>query len=340
MKNEKLYTKSILTTVVGSYPVPVWFSAYPSLPNLQDALRAVMKIQENASIDVISDGELSRFDINHPDTNGMIEYFIRPLGGIRSEISRQDMADFRKHSELSFRMKPAGVVEAKITEGTLDLPGAWELIKPIAAAPCKYTITSPYMLARTLLDRVYNDIRELTLEIAEVLAQQAAQIDAPVIQIDEAHLPGHTEDADWVHEPINRILKAVSGERALHLCFGNYGGQSIQEGTWKSLIGFLNRLDADHLILEFARRGYRELDLFKELKDSIALGIGVIDIKDNRVETPEEIARGIEKSVKTLGAERIRWVHPDCGFWMLSRSIADRKLRALSGGRDLYLGSS
>jgi 5-methyltetrahydropteroyltriglutamate--homocysteine methyltransferase len=64
----------------------------------------------------------------------------------------------------------------------------------------------------------------------------------------------------------------------------------------------------------------------------------VIDIKINQIETPEEIARAIQRAEKALGPGRVRNVHPDCGFWMLKRSIADRKIAALVKGRDLYLG--
>jgi 5-methyltetrahydropteroyltriglutamate--homocysteine methyltransferase len=165
-----------------------------------------------------------------------------------------------------------------------------------------------------------------------------AAIDAPVVQVDEANLPGSPEDGAWAAEAVNLILRRVRGERAAHLCFGNYGGQSIQRGLYESLMPFMNALEVDHLVLEFARRGYGELDVFKGLRDGIALGIGVIDIKDNEVETPEEVARRIEHAVRVLGAERIRWVHPDCGFWMLPRSVADRKLAALVAGRNLYEG--
>ena len=93
-------------------------------------------------------------------------------------------------------------------------------------------------------------------------------------------------------------------------------------------------------MLEFARRGYDELEVFKGLKDEIALGVGVIDIKDNQVETPEEVARRIELAVNLLGIDRVKWVHPDCGFWMLPRSVADAKMAALVEGRNVFLGQS
>jgi 5-methyltetrahydropteroyltriglutamate--homocysteine methyltransferase len=63
---------------------------------------------------------------------------------------------------------------------------------------------------------------------------------------------------------------------------------------------------------------------------------GVIDIKDNKVETPDEVARRIERAARFLGPERIVFVHPDCGLWMLPRSVADAKMRALVAGRDLF----
>jgi 5-methyltetrahydropteroyltriglutamate--homocysteine methyltransferase len=328
----------IKTKVVGSYPVPSWLAANPSAPALRDAILVVLKTQELAGIDLVSDGELSRFDVSHPETNGMIDYFIRPMGGISSALTREDLAQFAAEQRMGFRAQPAGVVEGPLTEGTLNLPHDWQLFRGLSSADTMFTFTAPYMLARTLVDRQHGDIRALTMALAEVLRKQVESIDAPVIQMDEAHLTGHAEDAEWAHEPFNLALGGIRGEKALHLCFGNYGGQSIQKGYWKDLMPFLNKLDADHLVLEFARRGYDELEAFKELKPGTKLGVGVVDIKDNEVEPTDVIAGRIENAVNVLGIDRIKWVHPDCGFWMLPRSVADRKMAALVAGRDQFLG--
>ena len=330
----------IQTTVVGSYPVPDWLRAFPTSGNLRDAVLAVMKTQELAGIDVISDGELSRFDVNHPETNGMIDYFVRPLGGVATTFSRTELEASRRKQGFEFRAGPAGVVRGPIDEGTLDLPAAWASVKPLAARPLKFTVTSPYMLARTLIDACYGDLRALVLAIADVLADQIEPIDAAVIQVDEANLPGRPQDVPIAAEGINRVLSRARGEKAVHLCFGNYGGQTIQRGFFRDLLPFFNALDCNHLVLEFARRGYEELEVFRDLKPGVVLGVGVVDIKDNEVESPDDIARRVERAVQVLGPERVKWIHPDCGFWMLSRSVADRKLRALSIGRDLALGSS
>lgn len=330
----------IKTTVVGSYPVPEWLRAYPSQPNLRDAVLTVLKTQELAGIDVISDGELSRWDVNHPDTNGMIENFIAPLDGVRTTLSRREVEEFRTLPGMQFRERPAGVVEGPVGEGLLDLVGDWRFIRGLAAAELKFTVTAPYMLAKTLVDHHYNDLPALTAAIGEALAAQVREIDAPVVQVDEANLPGHPEDAAWAHEPINKVLDAVhdGARRGMHFCFGNYGGQSIQRGTWEKLIEFFNNLHLDHLVLEFARRGYDELERFSDLREGIALGVGVIDIKDNEVESPDLVAARVERAVETLGEKRVQWVHPDCGFWMLPRSVADRKMAALVAGRNLFAG--
>lgn len=333
---------AIRTTVVGSYPVPDWLVALPSQQALIDATRVVFKIQEMAGIDVVADGELYRFDINHPDTNGMIEYFIRPMSGIRSAITRADIEEFSKLEGMDFRAEPAGVVEGPIDEGTLNLPRDYRRARACTNHPLKFTLTGPHMLCKTLMDHHYKSRPELAAALARVLAKQVADVDPQVIQIDEANIAGHPQEADWAAAAINIVLDSAgrSKGKGVHICFGNYGGQSIQKGHWRQLIGFMNQLHCDHVVLELAFRGYDELAHFKDQLDPrIGIGLGVIDIKSNTVETPEVVAGRIEMAQKHVGPGRIKWVHPDCGFWMNKRSIADRKMAALVAGRDLYLGA-
>lgn len=329
---------AIQTTVVGSYPVPDWLASLPSEQALADATAVVFKIQELAGIDLVADGELYRFDINHPDTNGMIEYFVKPLGNVRGEITRGDVAEFRRDAGMAFRAKPSAVVEGPIDEGALDLVADFRRARALTRSAMKFTLTGPHMLCKTLLDRHYGGRAELCLAIAEVLAGQVAGIDAEVVQVDEANLPGHAEEWEWALAGINRVLDAVSTLGAVHLCFGNYGGQTIQQGSWEKLIGYLSGLHCDHVLLELAHRGNWELPYLKEIDAKIRFGLGVVDIKSNVVESAEEVARRIETAAKQLGVERIAYVNPDCGFWMLKRSVADRKIRVLVEGRDLFEG--
>jgi 5-methyltetrahydropteroyltriglutamate--homocysteine methyltransferase len=335
-------TKSprILTTTVGSYPVPDWLAALPSEQAVIDATRVVFNLQRQAGIDLPTDGELYRFDVNHPDTNGMIEYFIRPMAGVSSVVGRSTGEEFSRHSPMGFRRKPAGVVVGPLGEGSLNLLADCQRAASVAGGAFKFTVTSPYMLSRTLLDHHYRNFEKLTMAIGEVLAEQVRGLPAACVQVDEANIPGNPEDAPLAAASMNLVLDAIDRgtERAVHFCFGNYGGQTIQKGSWKALIKFLNALHTDHLVLELAHRPKSDLDALKGISANIALGVGVVDIKVNHIETADEIAARIEAVEKKVGPNRVRWVHPDCGFWMLKRSIADRKMEALVKGRDLYLG--
>lgn len=331
----------IRTTVVGSYPIPDWLAAFPTQQALTDATRVVFHTQELAGIDVVADGELYRFDVNHPDTNGMIEYFVRPLSGVRSDVTRAEAEEFARLEGMGFRSEPAGVVDGPIGEGTLNLPRDYRRARSCTVCPLKFTLTGPHMLSKTLLDHHYPDRAALAAAIGDALAAQVAGIDPQVLQVDEANITGHPDEAEWAADAMNRILDAAehAQEKGVHLCFGNYGGQTIQQGHWERLIDYINLLHCDHVVLEFAFRGYDELIHFRDrLSPEIRLGIGVIDIKVNTVETPDEVARRIEAAAKIVGEERIAFVHPDCGFWMNRRSIADRKMIALVQGRNRYMG--
>jgi len=326
----------IRTTVVGSYPLPDWLVALPSSQAVTDATRVVLQTQEQAGIDLVCDGELYRFDVNHPETNGMIEYFVRPMNGVRADLTFAEIQAFRAQQGMGFRTQPAGIVDGPIDGGTLDLPLACARAKSLASKPLKFTLTGPHMLAKTLSDRHYGSLPKLAMAIAEALAEQVRHLDADVIQIDEANLPGHPEEWEWAAEAANVVLSAVKTTPAIHLCFGNYGGQSVQKGTWDKLIGFLNALHVDHIVMEMAHRPPEEVAAFKGLRPEIGLGLGVVDVKRTEVESADAIARSIERAAGIVGEDRIRWIHPDCGFWMLKRSIADAKIRALVAGRDLY----
>ena len=327
---------AIKTTVVGSYPIPQWLYGNTSRVALRDAVLVVLKTQELAGLDVIAAGELERFDPSHPETNGMIDYFTTRMSGIQTHYSISDLEVFRALPGMAFRKAPAGIVTGEVGEGALNLPADYEFVCGLTRTPLKFTCTGPHMLAKTLTDRHYGSPPELAMAIARVLRRQLAAIPAAVVQLDEANISGHPEDREWAAEALNHVLDGISTERGIHICFGNYGGQYVQTGFWRDLLPFLNSLHADHLVLEFARRGYDELPAFRDLDPRIGLGLGVVDIKDNVIEPPDLIASRIENAVEVLGEGRVRWIHPDCGFWMLPRNVADGKMRALVEGRDLF----
>ena len=328
------------TTVVGSYPIPEWLLRSSHEETLDDALTVVMDAQLRAGIELISDGELGRWDLQRRAPGGMVERFVRPLQGVDAELTRSQLAAWRARGELAYRSAPPGIVVGPLGDGHLDLKRDWERARARTSAPLKFTVSSPYLIAKTVADAHYGDFETLLLAFADLLAGQLAGIAAAVVQVDEPNLPGSPQDGALAAAAINRLLAAVdpAAEGAVHLCFGNYGGQMIQHGDYGRLIAFLNALHCHHLVLETTRRSAAELGRLCEVRAEVKLGVGVIDVKDLQIETPDQVARRIEALAQVVGAERIAYLHPDCGLRMLPRPVADAKLRALVAGRDRFLG--
>jgi 5-methyltetrahydropteroyltriglutamate--homocysteine methyltransferase len=260
------------------------------------------------------------------------------MSGMRTAITFDELVAYRSQRGMGFRTRPPALVEGKVGPGTLDLPLACTRGKRLASKPFKFTLTGPHMLAKSVIDKHYGKVPDLAMAIADALAAQVKHLDADVVQIDEANIPGSPDEWEWAAASMNRVLDAVKGVPAIHLCFGNYGGQSIQKGSWDKLINYLNALHVDHIVMETAHRPSEELAAFRGLRPEIGFGLGVIDVKSTAIESADAIARSIEHAENLLGSGRVRYIHPDCGFWMLKRNIADGKIRALAQGRDLYEG--
>src|SRR5215471_7674895 len=241
----------IKTTVVGSYPVLPWMVGNPSRLVMRDAVMAVLKTQELAGLDLVTDGELARFDANHPEANGMVDYFLSHLGGLRKVVSASDFERYRADRAAGYQLLSGATVIDKITEGTLNLPQDCELARSLTRLPFKFTCTGPHMLARVLTNCHYPDLPALAMDVAKVLRSQLALVEADTVQLDEASIVGFPQDAEWAADAINYVLDGVLSEKAVHLCFGNYGGQPMLRGFWRDMVPFLNRLHADHLVLEF-----------------------------------------------------------------------------------------
>lgn len=330
---------ALKTTVVGSYPVPEWLKASPSPVALQDAMRLVLDVQERAGIDVIGDGELGRWDLQRREPAGMVERFVRPMAGVQSGLARSQREVFLADPATAYRAKAPGVVVDELSDGDLDLLREYQQARALTSHALKFTLTSPYMLAKVVVDDYYHDLERLTMDFADVLAAQLKGIDAAVVQIDEPHLPGHPGHSQLAAAAINRVLSAAEAgvSRAVHLCFGNFGGQMIQQGDYRKLIDFLNLLQCDHVVLETTRRSDAEVESLKGIDERIGLGVGVIDVKDLQVEPADRVASRIESLANKLGVDRLQYVHPDCGLQVLPRPVADGKLRALVQGRDLFV---
>ncbi len=133
------------------------------------------------------------------------------MDGITQRFSFDDLIAYRSSSGMKFRTRPPGTVVGPIGHGSLDLPLACARAKALATRTFKFTVTGPHMLAKTLINKHYADTAAVAHALADALAQQVKHLDADIVQIDEANLPGHPEEWEWAATAINRMLDAVQG---------------------------------------------------------------------------------------------------------------------------------
>jgi 5-methyltetrahydropteroyltriglutamate--homocysteine methyltransferase len=203
--------------------------------------------------------------------------------------------------------------------------------------PIKFSFTGPFSLAKRIRNEGYAVPDELVLDIARHLNREArdlAAAGAALLQIDEPFLAGYPEAVPLVVKAINLVVEGVDVEWALHICYGNRHARPAWEGHYDFLFPAILDAQVDQLVLEFARKGYDDVALFKKYHPSFKLGLGVIDVKSEVVETPEQVASRVDRALAVLDPECIV-VNPDCGLRHLPTKIALAKLRAMNAGAAL-----
>ena len=316
------------TTVVGSYSMPGWLERLKTefyarrisrrdLDEIHDtAVKAAIKDQEIAGLDIISDGELRR--------DNMIDYFAERLPGVQIDhASKKFHYDFYDSKVLGkLPMAPLGLVEdVKFLRANTD-------------RATKFCVTGPHSLAKRIRNEYYPSEQEFAMDIAHVMNPELkaiAKAGAQVIQIDEPNYSGFPEDLPWGVKALNALVEGVDAKIAVHICYGNRYGKPSWEGSYAYLLPGILDANVQQLTLEFARRGGEDLKLFRELPPRLELGIGVIDVKTQAVETPHLVAERIRKALEVIPAERL-FILPDCGCLHLGRDVAFGKLSAMVEG--------
>jgi len=319
--------------MVGSYAMPGWLErlktdffarriSHHDLEEIYDAAsKAAIKDQEVAGLDVITDGEARR--------DNMVDYFLERIPGIQIDrSSKKFYYDFYDSS-----------VSSKLPTASLGLVRDFQLLEQFTERTTKICITGPHCLTRRLRNKFYPSEEALAMDIARVMnleLKALAKAGADHIQIDEPYYSGFPEDVEWGIKALNTLVDGVSaageGTRiGLHVCYGNRYGKPSWEGSYRYLFPAVMDAHIDQLTLEFARRGGEDLELFREFKPAFQLGVGVIDVKNDEIETPDMVAEHIHRALEVLPAEKIA-VLPDCGCFHLSRDIAFAKLKSMVEG--------
>ncbi len=329
----------IPTTVVGSYPQPdwlvdreqlrsrlpprvrareIWRVPEPFLEQAQDdATLLAIGEMEHVGVDIITDGEIRResysnrfatalegFDIDHPgvaiDRTGHPNPVPRIVGPVR-------------------RMRP---VEVR------DL----EFLRQHTSRPVKITVPGPFTVTQQAQNDYYPDERSLALAVAAAINEEIKDLftaGADVVQIDEPYLQARPEQARaYGVEVINRALDGVAGTTALHMCFGYAAIVHDRPGKY-TFLPELNRCVVQQISIEAAQPNL-DLSVLRAFPDKIII-LGVLNLGDERVETPQVVADRIRGALHHIDPERLV-VAPDCGMKYLPRDVAFAKLQAMVEG--------
>jgi 5-methyltetrahydropteroyltriglutamate--homocysteine methyltransferase len=318
----------LATAVVGSYSMPGWLERAKNdyllrrisrhdLDEIHDTVvKAAIKDQETAGLDIVSDGELRR--------DNMIDHFAVRLPGVQIDhASKKFYYDFYD-----------SVVRARMPSGALGLVEEFRFLQRFTERRAKVSITGPHSLVKRIRNEHYPSEEAFALDIARVLnleLRELVKAGATDVQIDEPYYSGFPEDVRWAVKAVNAVVDGVDARLSLHVCYGNRYGKPSWEGSYRYLFPAVLEARVHQLTLEFARRGEDDVRLFREFDPPFALGLGVIDVKSHDVETPALVAARIRAALEIVPAERLG-VNPDCGCLHLPRDVAFAKLCAMVEG--------
>ncbi len=316
-------------TVVGSYSVPEWLQRVKtdyhqhriSAQHLDEihnvAIKAAIKDQERAGLDIVSDGELRR--------DNDIDYLLVRIPGV-------DIPDRAKTDYYDYYQATARRPLPEADRGGAGLAADYAFTREQTDQPVKFSFTGPFSLSRRIRNDAYPDPAGLVRALARWLntaARELAAAGAGLLQIDEPFLAGYPEAAELAIEAVNIVTDGVPATWALHVCYGNRYARPLWEGHYDFLFPAVLAARVDQLVLEFARKGPGDLGLLAQWDRTV--GLGVIDVKSTEVETPDLVAARIRRALDVVPASRLV-VNPDCGLRHLPAAVARAKLRALVAG--------
>src|SRR5215469_2629707 len=333
------------TTIAGSLPKPAWLATPRMLwapwrlegealvEAKHDATLLMLKEQEDAGIEIVTDGEQSR------------QHFVHGF------LERIDGVDFARRVTMGIRNNRYEAEVPTVT-GPLRRNGRVHAFEAALARAhtkhrLKFTLPGPMTIVDTVADAHYGDRVALAMAFAALLNEEArelAAIGVDVIQFDEPAFNVYMKEvSEWGIAALHRAVEGLTCKTAVHICYG-YGIKANID--WKGTLGpewrqyelvfpALAASRIDQVSVECA--GARvPIELLALLADKDVL-LGVIDVASERAETPEEVAATIERALPVVPLEHI-FPCTNCGMAPMDRLVAIDKLRALSAGAALARG--
>ena len=226
------------------------------------------------------------------------------------------------------------IVRSKLATGTLGLAEEARFLNRFTEHPSKISISGPHTLVKRIQNKFYDSEEAFALDLGRVLnleLKELVRAGATALQIDEPYYSGFPEDLPWALKAINAMVDGVNANITLHVCYGNRYGKPSFEGSYRYLFPAILGAKIHTVSMEFARRGEDDLQLFKEFNVPFSVGIGVIDVKTNEVESASFVADRLRRALEVIPPERLV-ITPDCGLVRLHREVAFGKLCAMVEG--------
>jgi len=328
------------TTLVGSYPQPDWLIDRKRLVDIvpprararelwrveekflqqaqDDATILAIRDQERAGIDIVTDGEMRRESYSNR--------FTTELEGMDSDNPAQVPA--RTPGRFQIVPRVVGKLQRTHPVQVRDV----EFLRANTDRQIKITIPGPFTMTQQLFDEHYNDETALAMDCAVALNGEIKDMfaaGADVVQLDEPFLQAQPEKArEFGIASINRALDGVAGTTAVHLCFG-YAARVKNKPSGYSFLAELERSKANQISIETAQPKL-DCSVLAKLPSKTIL-LGVLDLADMNIESPETIAERIRRALPYVAPERIV-VAPDCGLKYLPRDVAFGKMKAMAEG--------
>jgi 5-methyltetrahydropteroyltriglutamate--homocysteine methyltransferase len=367
-------------TVVGSWPRPPWLiqalrkrqageSSFQEFNTVaDDAVLASIKQQEDAGVDIVSDGEQRR--------DNFYSFVVEKLDGIKLMTVAQllDFVKDRASFEESLRGLdvPAFAMKSPVAVGQVHARDSLALdelrfLKEHTQRKTKIPLPGPYMLTRSswfpgLTDKAYPEIEDLGRDVSGILRQEILALKdggADFVQLDEpilsqvvygaegaetfmcaalASRKDPTQELSYALELMNRTVQGISGIKlGVHVCRGNWSRRDdvLLKGNYGPLLPYLTEMKVDQLVLEFATPRAGELEVFKEYGDEKEIGLGVVNPRSADIESADLIERRVKEATKYFDPSKI-YLNPDCGFGTFAErpvndaTTASNKLHSIS----------
>src|SRR4051812_46317547 len=326
--------------MVGSYPRPHWFTqqllgrdvrvAFKNVDHAEayeDATQAVIHDQEEAGLDIVTDGQMS-----YDDYVGVIGsfcwYMYERIPGFDPAKEEHPAAIGQDHRGVGLTLLSdwGGVINSgPVERGPIRLVDLYKIASKYATRPVKVSVgAGPVNLAWHVYFKHYKDPKELSYALAPIFNQEMKDLveaGADYLQLEDlgAWLPLFTDDEkdyEWIADVIAQCVDGVDARIGWHFCFGNAWGNALSgifPKGYETVLPYFYDVPVDEFVLDYANRDMADIDTLKSLPEDKDVAVGVVDIRTTMIESPEQIAERIRKVIAVVPPERVI-LTTDCGM--------------------------